>query len=275
VAVGFLVLPLLETLFDVVTDVSLLELSDLNHPAIKKMMVAAPGTYHHSLVMSTLAENACEQIGAHALLARVGCYFHDIGKTENPEFFSENQGFLNQSRHEDLLPKASFEIIARHVKQGIRLAHKYKLRKAIVDFIAEHQGTGVVYFFYKKAMDTAAANEYIRADDFRYPGPKPQSKETAVVLLEDSVEAASRSLKDPTPETIQQLVRKIINDKFIDGQLDECELTLQDLHKIQASFVRNLAAIFHTRMKYPSVESPASAPDIFGVNQFDKFRVDR
>ena len=275
VAVGFLVLPLLETLFDVVTDVSLLELSDLNHPVIKKMMVTAPGTYHHSLIMSSLAENACEHIEAHSLLARVGCYFHDIGKTENPEFFSENQGFLHQGRHDELPPKISFEIIVRHVKNGVRLARKYKLRKAIVDFIAEHQGTGVVYFFYKKAMDMAAPNEYIRADDFRYPGPKPQSKETAVVLLADSVEAASRSLKEPTPEIIQQLVRKIINDKFIDGQLDECELTLQDLYKIQASFVRNLVAVFHTRMKYPHMENPASAPDLFGVNQFDKFRVDR
>lgn len=269
---GFLLLPLFEMCFDSVTDVSLLELSDLNHPLIRKMMVEAPGTYHHSLIVSTLAESACEQIGAHPLLARVGCYFHDIGKIKKPEFFSENQGYLYQGQHDRLPPKISFEIIMDHVRHGIRLAGQYKLKRAIVDFIAEHQGTGVVYYFYKKAMDLAQPNEHIRADDFRYPGPKPQSKETAVVMLADSVEAASRSLKEPNPEAIQQLVRKIINDKFIDGQLDECELTLHDLHRIQASFVRNLIAIFHTRMKYPAMESPKAAPDIFGVNQFDKFR---
>jgi putative nucleotidyltransferase with HDIG domain len=272
VMAGFLVLPLLESCFDIVTDVSLLELSDLNHPLIRKMMVEAPGTYHHSLVVSSLAENACEQIGAHALLARVGCYFHDIGKMERPDFFSENQGYLYPNQHDSLPPKISFEIIVNHIRQGVRLAHKHKLKRAIIDFISEHQGTGVVYYFYKKAMDLAPPDEHIRADDFRYPGPKPQTKETAVALLADSVEAASRALKEPTPDAIQQLVRKIINDKFIDGQLDECELALQDLHKIQACFTRNLAAIFHTRMKYPAVERPESAPDIFGVNQFSKFR---
>lgn len=273
-AASFLILPFLELFFDVITDVTLLELSDLNHPLIKRMMVEAPGTYHHSLVVSSLAEQACERIGAHALLARVGCYFHDIGKVENPGFFSENQGHLYAGHHDSIPPKISFEIIVGHVSRGMRLARKHKLKWAIVDFIAEHQGTGVVYYFYRKAMDLATPGEHVRADDYRYPGPKPQSKETAVALLADSVEAASRSLKDPTPESVQQLVRKIINDKFIDGQLDECALTLQDLHKIQASFVRNLAAMFHTRMKYPPVERPETSPDLFGVNQFYKFRAD-
>ena len=275
-AVGsYLLLPFLEHFFDALTDVTLLELSDLNHPLIRKMMVEAPGTYHHSLVVSSLAEDACEKIGAHSLLARVGCYFHDIGKLEKPEFFTENQGHLYANHHDVLPPRISFEIIINHVRDGVRIARKYRLKRAIVDFIREHQGTGVVYYFFKKAMDMAAPAEQVLADDFRYPGPKPQTRETAVALLADSAEAASRSLVNPTPDSIQQLVRKIINDKFIDGQLDECELTLRDLHKIQASFVRNLTAMFHTRMKYPLVENPLSAPDLFGTNQFSKFRADK
>ncbi len=271
--IAFLLLPLLETIFDMVTDITLLELSDLNHPLMKKMMVQAPGTYHHSLIVSALTESACEKIGANALLARVGCYFHDIGKIEQPEFFSENQNYLDTNKHETLSPQDSYKIIADHVTRGIKLAKNYKLKKAIIDFIMEHQGTGVIYYFYKKALDHAKPSEPVRADDYRYAGPKPQSKETAVMLLADSVEAASRSLKDPSPEAIQQLVRKIINDKFIDGQLEECELTLRDLYQIQSNFVRNLAAIFHTRMQYPATEKSPNAPDLFQKNQFFKFRI--
>ncbi|OQA57365.1 MAG: 7TM receptor with intracellular HD hydrolase [Candidatus Omnitrophica bacterium ADurb.Bin277] len=271
---SYLVLPVLEHFFDAITDVTLLELSDLNHPLMRRMMVEAPGTYHHSLMVSSLAENACERIGAHALRAKVGCYFHDIGKLEKPEYFTENQGHLYANCHENLSPRVSFETIVNHVRDGVRIAKKYKLRRAITDFIREHQGTGVIYYFFKKATDMAAPKEQVRVDDFRYPGPKPQSRETAVALLADSTEAACRALKDPTPDSIQQLVRKVINDKFIDGQLDECELTLQDLHKIQASFFGNLTAMFHTRLKYPTVERPAMEPDIFGKNQFHKFRAD-
>ena len=274
VVLSFLLLPLLETVFDVVTDITLLEHSDLNHPLMQKMMVQAPGTYHHSLVVSTLAEQACERIGANALLAKVGCYFHDIGKIERPEYFSENQGYLYPNLHDRLLPQLSYEIIVDHVRNGMLLGRKHKLKRAIMDFILEHQGTGVIYFFYKKAMDGAAPTLHIRADDYRYPGPKPQSKETAVVLLADSVEAASRSLKEATPEAIGQLVRKIINDKFIDGQLDECELTLADLYRIQESFVRNMGAMFHTRMQYPAFEKNPGAPNLFEENQFSKFRVE-
>ncbi len=274
VVLSFLMLPFLEAAFDVVTDITLLEHSDLNHPLMQKMMVQAPGTYHHSLVVSALAEHACEKIGANALLAKVGCYFHDIGKIERPEYFSENQGYLYPNLHDRLLPQLSYEIIVDHVRNGVQLARKYKLKRAITDFIIEHQGAGVIYYFYKKAIDGAPAAAHVRADDYRYPGPKPQSKETAVVLLADSVEAASRSLKEMTPEAIQQLVRKIINDKFIDGQLDECELTLADLYRIQESFVRNMAAMFHTRMRYPIVEKIPGAPDLFEENQFSKFRVE-
>lgn len=272
--VAFLILPLLEWTFDLVTDISLLELSDLNHPILKRMIVEAPGTYHHSLVVSTLAESACQAIGANALLARVGCYFHDIGKIARAEYFTENQGYQTRSQHEKLTPTMSCLIIMNHTRDGIELGRKYKLREPILRFIPEHQGTGVIYYFYKKALDQAEKGEVINVEDFRYPGPKPQTKETAVALLADSTEAASRSLKEPSPENIRELVRKIINDKFIDGQLDECNLTLRDLHKIQGSFISNLNAIFHTRVTYPAKPISEDNPDLFKNEQFSKFRTD-
>ena len=271
---AFLLLPILEQVFNLVTDISLLELSDLNHPILKRMIVEAPGTYHHSLVVSTLAEAACETIGANALLARVGCYFHDIGKIARAEFFTENMKSQLESKHHELTPTMSCLIIMNHVKDGIELGRKYKLKERILQFIPEHQGTGVIYYFYRKALDHVKSPEKVNPNDFRYPGPKPQSKETAVALLADSTEAASRSLKQPSPESIRQLVRKIINDKFIDGQLDECDLTLRDLHKIQQSFISNLMAIFHTRVHYPVEANPSpDRPDLFEEEQFEKFRI--
>jgi putative nucleotidyltransferase with HDIG domain len=269
---AFLLLPILEWAFNLTTDITLLELSDLNHPLLKKMIIEAPGTYHHSLVVSTLAEAACETIGANALLARVGCYFHDIGKIARAEFFTENS--QQQNRHQNLAPTMSCLIIMNHVKDGLELGKKHKLRESILKFIPEHQGTGVIYYFYRKALDHAKPGEKIDPNNFRYPGPKPQSRETAVALLSDSVEAASRSLQEPTPDSIRQLVRKIINDKFIDGQLDECDLTLRDLYKIQESFVHNLVAIFHTRVKYPTAPVEESRPNLFEEDQFSKFRMD-
>lgn len=274
----FLLVPILEYIFNLTSEISLLELSDLNHPLLKRMIVEAPGTYHHSLVVSTLAEAACESIGANALLARVGCYFHDIGKIPRAEFFTENQaGKGIGNKHEKLTPNMSCLVILNHVKDGIELGRQYKIKEPILRFIPEHQGTGVIYYFYRKALDRAKQGEKINPDDYRYPGPKPQSKETAVALLSDSTEAASRSLKEPSPESIRNLVRKVINDKFIDGQLDECDLTLKDLHKIQESFVHNLMAIFHTRVSYPvpPVEDDCNNPDLFAENtdkQFTKFR---
>ncbi len=271
--IAFLLLPVLEWIFNLTTDVTLLELSDLNHPLLKRMIVEAPGTYHHSLVVSTLAEAACEAIGANALLARVGAYFHDIGKIARAQYFTENQTHPSASRHEKLSPTMSCLLIMNHVKDGLELGHRYKLKDRILQFIPEHQGTGVIYYFYRKALEAAKAGEKVRVEDFRYPGPKPQSKETAVVMVADSTEAASRSLKDPSPESIRQLVRKIINDKFIDGQLDECTLSLRDLHKIQESFIRNLTAIFHTRVKYPDLPEKSEQPSLFKEDQFSKFRV--
>ncbi|MFZ5801854.1 MAG: HD family phosphohydrolase [Candidatus Omnitrophota bacterium] len=270
---AFLLLPVFESFFDLVTDVSLLEFSDLNHPLLRRMMVEAPGTYHHSLVVSSLSEAACEAIGANPLLARVGSYFHDIGKIARAEFFTENDPKRAAAVHEKLTPTMSCLIIMNHIPDGFELGKKHKLRRPILDFIPEHQGTGVIYYFYRKAVDQAPPGQAIDIAGFRYPGPKPQKRETAVVLLADSVEAASRSLPETTPETIRQLVRKIINDKFIDGQLDECNLTLRELHKIQESFVQNLNAILHTRIRYPEAASTDAKPDLFGSNQFSKFRV--
>ena len=268
---AFFLVPLFEQIFNLTTDITLLELSDLNHPLLKRMVVEAPGTYHHSLVVSTLAEGACEAIGANALLARVGSYFHDIGKIARSEYFTENQTPQTRGKHEKLTPTMSCLVIMNHVKDGIELARKNKLKDVIVRFIPEHQGKGVIYYFYKKALDQAAPGEEVCADDFRYPGPKPQSRETAVALLADSVEASSRSLKEVSPAAIRNLVRKIINEKFIDGQLDECDLTLRDLHKIQESFVHNLMAIFHTRVNYPTLPKDPCHPDLFEADQFSKF----
>jgi putative nucleotidyltransferase with HDIG domain len=247
----FIVLPILENVFGLVTDITLLELSDLNHPLLRRMVIEAPGTYHHSLVVSTLAEAACKAIGANSLLARVGAYFHDIGKLENPQFFTENQLERERDQHKTLSPETSYRIIANHVSDGIELARKYKLKDAIIDFIPQHQGTCPVYYFFKKAEESHASKEKINIDDYRYPGPKPQLKETAVVLLADSVEAASRSLASVTPQSVEELVTDIINWKLIDGQLDECDLTLTDVRKIQDSFTHNLLAILHTRVQYP------------------------
>lgn len=271
-AIAFFSVPPYEHFFNLTTDITLLELSDLNHPLLKRMVVEAPGTYHHSLVVSTLAEAACEAIGANALLARVGCYFHDIGKIAHSEYFTENQTAQTRNKHEKLTPAMSSLVIMNHVKDGIELAKRSKLKNVIVRFIPEHQGKGIIYYFYKKALDQAAPGETVHPDDFRYPGPKPQSRETAVALLADSVEAASRSMKEFTASGIRVLVRKIINEKFIDGQLDECDLTLKDLHKIQESFVHNLMAIFHTRVNYPPTPADPNRPDLFEADQFTKFR---
>lgn len=243
-------LPVFEFFFNKTTDISLLELSDLNHPILKKMVMSAPGTYHHSLVVGNLAEGASDAIGANSLLARVGAYYHDIGKIEKPEYFSENES-THKSTHEKLAPSMSALIIQSHVKDGMELAKKYKLKKAIIDFIAQHHGTSMMYYFYQRALEKIDDEERLKEEAFRYHGPKPQSRETAIVLLADAVEASSRTLSDPTPSRIKGLVQKIINNKFIDNQLDECDLTLKDLNKIAAAFVRILTGIFHSRVEYP------------------------
>jgi len=200
--------------------------------------------------VGNLAEEACNAIGANSLLARVGAYYHDIGKIEKAEYFVENQ-MGTSSKHEKLAPSMSALIITNHAKDGVELAKKYKLKKAIVDFISQHHGTSLIYYFYQRALEKVKTESELKEEEFRYPGPKPQTKETAIVLLADSVEASSRMLNEPTPARIKGLVQKIINNKFIDGQLDECDLTLKDLNKISDSFVRVLTGVFHTRLEYP------------------------
>ena len=243
------ILPIFETASKTITDISLLEIADLNHPVLKEMVIKAPGTYHHSLVVGNLAEAACEAIGANALLARVSAYFHDIGKIEKAEYFSENQTG-DESLHDKLSPTMSSLIITNHVKNGVELAEKYNLNKKIVNIIRQHHGTGLVFYFFKRALEKTG-DEDVFEEGFRYPGPKPQTKEAACVLLADSVEAASRTLDDPTPSSIQGLVKKVINNKFIDAQLDECELTLKDLEKIAEIFTHILTGIYHSRVEYP------------------------
>ncbi|MBU1727022.1 MAG: HDIG domain-containing protein [Candidatus Omnitrophica bacterium] len=243
------VLPIFEHLFKTVTNVSLLELADFNHPLLQRMILEAPGTYHHSLIVGNLSESACKAVGANALLARIGAYYHDIGKIEKAEYFSENQQEL--SKHDALSPMMSKMIIINHVKDGAELAKKYRFSPVLIDFILQHHGSSLVYYFYRRALENLEDDQKVLEEGFRYPGPKPSTKETAVVLLADSVEAATRALKEPSPAKIQEVVYKIINNKFIDRQLDECDLTLKDLEKISEVFVRILGGIYHSRVTYP------------------------
>ena len=242
---------LFEFLFNMTTDLRLLDLSDLNRPLLRRMAVEAPGTYHHSIMVGNLAEVAAEAIGADGLLARVGSYYHDIGKIEKPEYYIEN---IQRSKnpHEKLSPNMSSLILATHVKRGLEIADLYKLPQEIKNFIPEHHGTTVMAFFYKKAQEQT--KEDIDTAPFRYPGPKPKSKETGIVMLADGVEAASRSLKDPSASRIKGMVTSIVHERFRDSELDECSITLRDLTKIIDSFTTVLLGTFHGRIEYPNQE---------------------
>lgn len=243
-------LKVFEYICGVITNYSLLELSDFNQPLLKRMILEAPGTYHHSLLVSNLSEAAADAIGANALLTRVGAYYHDIGKIAKAEYFTENQ-LVGGNKHDRMEPSMSRLVILNHVKEGIELAKKNKLNKAIIDFIPQHHGTGLMYYFYQKALEEAQEGEIINEENYRYPGPKPQSRETAITLMADSVEGATRALDDPNASSIKDTVQKIINNKFIDGQLDECPLTLKEINKISETFTRILTAMYHGRVKYP------------------------
>jgi len=243
------ILPIFEYLLQTVTNISLLELADSHHPLLQRMILEAPGTYHHSLIVGNLSDTACTTIGANGLLARVGAYYHDIGKLQKPEYFIENQQ-IKKNLHDELSPTMSKLIIMNHIKEGLDLAKKYSLSPVLWDFIQQHHGNSLVYYFYRRALEGKEEDQEITEEGFRYPGPKPNSKETAVVLLADSVEAATRTLKDPTPAKIEEIVHKIINNKFIDGQLDECELTLKDIEKISSVFTKMLSGIYHSRVNY-------------------------
>jgi hypothetical protein len=248
------VLPIFEYLFGTITNIKLLELADFNSPVLNRLMLEAPGTYHHSLIVGNLSEAACKAVGANSLLARIGAYYHDIGKLQKPDYFTENQD-IRFNVHETLAPNMSKMVIINHVKEGVELAKRYRLNPSLIDFIQQHHGKSLVYFFYRRALENLEDEQEITEDGFRYPGPKPNTKETAVVLLADSVEAATRTLKEPTPGKIEEEVHKIINNKFIDGQLDECDLTLKDLELIANVFIHILSGIYHTRIIYPEGRS--------------------
>ncbi|AAK79263.1 hypothetical protein BJV85_002705 [Clostridium acetobutylicum] len=250
--IGFL--PIFESIFDVVTDVKLLELSDPNHPLIKKLLMEAPGTYHHSIIVANIAEAAVEEVGGNALLARVAAYYHDIGKLKRPYFFKENQVGGNNP-HNKINPNLSALVIISHVKDGVDIAKEYNIPQIIQDTIQQHHGTTLVKYFYVTLKNASDNPEDIKEENFRYPGPIPSSKETAIIMLADSVEAAVRSIQEPTQGKIEEMINNIIEARLSDGQLNQCELTLHDIEKIRRAFLKSLLGIYHQRIEYPTDKS--------------------
>jgi cyclic-di-AMP phosphodiesterase PgpH len=271
-ALASMLLPALESLFKITTDIRLLELSNLNAPILRRLSVQAPGTYHHSLMVGTLAEAAAEATGANPLLVRVAAYYHDLGKMLKPEYFVENQVF-GINKHETLSPSMSCLIIASHVKDGLELAKEIGLSQRICDMIPQHHGTRIMTYFYQKAKEASKNQEVIEAD-FRYPGPKPQTKEAAIMMMSDSVEAASRTLSNPPPAQVQGMINRVVDAIVADNQFDECDITLRDIRLVKESFFKILTGIYHRRIDYPgydfknvdseperaSVESASSRP---------------
>jgi putative nucleotidyltransferase with HDIG domain len=247
-ALTLFLLPLFEAVFGVTTELTLLELSDLNHPLVRRMSLESPGTFHHSQVVGMLGEAASRAIGANSLLIRVGANFHDIGKMLKPRYFAENQGGTNP--HDELTPRMSALVIASHVKDGIELGREWGLPESVLAFIPEHHGTSVMQYFYRKALESES-DRAVLVDDFRYPGPRPRSKETAILMLADGCEASVRSLRRPTMSRVREMVRKIFDGKMAEGELDECGLTLQELAKIREAFIPILVGIHHQRVSYP------------------------
>lgn len=252
-------IPLLESLFQYTTDIKLLEMTNLNSPVLRELMVRAPGTYHHSVVVGNLVEAAAEAINANPLLARVAAYYHDIGKISKAQYFVENQSG-GENRHDKLSPSMSALILIAHVKEGGELARQHRLGQPIAEIIRQSHGTALIKYFYQKAVEQAPQGQVVDEHEFRYPGPKPQTREAGLVMLADAVEAASRTLADASPARIQGMVQKIINNIFIDGQLDECELTLKNLHEIAWSFNQILAGIHHQRIDYPQPAFKEKSP---------------
>ena len=244
-------IPLIESIFKYTTDIKLLEMANMNSPILRQLMIEAPGTYHHSILVGNLAEAAAEAVNANPLLTRVAAYYHDIGKIKKPLYFIENSGG-QRNKHDKLAPSMSALILTSHVKDGADMAREHRLGSEIIDIIKQHHGTGLIKFFYERAKkQTEAEDRKVDERDYRYHGPKPQTREAALIMLADAVEAASRTLTDPTPARIQGMVQKLINNIFIDGQLDECDLTLKDINLIAKSFNRILAGSFHHRVDYP------------------------
>jgi hypothetical protein len=240
----------------------------MDQPLLQQLMVEAPGTYHHSIIVGNMVEAAAKSIGANSLLAKVAAYYHDIGKIKKPLYFIENQ-FDCENRHEKLAPSMSSLILIKHVKEGVELAKQHRLGKEIIDIIQQHHGKSFISFFYNKAMEARAKAQSTKGsmlppvtpDDYRYPGPKPQTKEAGLVMLADVVEAACRSLSEPTPARIQGLVNRLVNNIFSDGQLEECELTLKNLHQIAKHFNQILATVHHKRIEYPTRENEKAKAD--------------
>ncbi len=247
--IGFL--PFFESTFDIVTTIKLLELSNPNNPVQKRLLLEAPGTYHHSILVANLAEVAAEQVGGNPVLARVAAYYHDIGKIRRPMFFKENQ-VGKDNPHSKINPNLSTLIITSHVKDGLEIAKEYKLPKIIKDAIQQHHGTSLVKYFYVTAKNTSDKPEEIKEDDFKYPGPIPESKEMAILMLADSVEAAVRSISEPTKGKIEEMVNNIIKSRLNEGQLDNCDLTLKEISLIRAAFLKALSGIYHQRIEYPT-----------------------
>ncbi|MFJ8461490.1 HD family phosphohydrolase [Lysinibacillus xylanilyticus] len=243
-------LPFFESAFSLLSSLRLIELSNPNHPLLKKLLMESPGTYHHSVMVANLAEAACEEIGADGLLARVGCYYHDIGKTKRPAFFIENQ-ISGINPHDSLPPETSAEIIIAHTTDGAEMLNRYKMPQEIIDIALQHHGTSLLKFFYFKAKEEGNC---IDETKYRYPGPKPQTKEAAVISVADSVEAAVRSMKEPNAEKIQKLVRSIIDDRVQDNQFDECDISIKELKCIERVLCGTLNGIFHSRIEYPKAD---------------------
>jgi len=266
-------LPILENLFEITTDISWLELADLNHPLLKRMTIEAPGTYHHSLVVANLAEAAAEAVSANPTMCRVCSYFHDIGKLVKPEYFTENMS-ADRNPHHELAPTMSALIIIAHVKEGVDLALKYKLNQEIIDVIQQHHGTTLVWFFYKRALqqqeDARQGGKImnireedipeVREESFRYSGPRAQTKECGIISLADTIESASRSLEKVTPQKIDQLINDLIQKRIEDHQLDDCDLTLREIRTIAESFKFTLRSMLHSRIAYPADSSSVKEP---------------
>ena len=268
-------LPMLESLFRITTNISWLELADLNHPLLRRMSLEAHGTHSHSLMVAHLAETAAEAIGANPAMCRVCSYFHDIGKLVKPDYFTENMRH-GRNPHDDLAPTMSALIIAAHVKEGVDLALKHTLNQQIIDVIQQHHGTSLVFFFYKRALqqqeDAREGGKImnmreedvpdVREESFRYPGPRPQTRECAIIALADSIESASRSLERVTPQKIEQMVEDIMHKRLVDGQFQECDLTMREFEELGDSFKHTLQSMLHSRVAYPSEKgaSRAAAP---------------
>jgi putative nucleotidyltransferase with HDIG domain len=270
-------LPIIETVFGLTTDISWLEAADLNHPLLRRLTIEAPGTYHHSLVVANLAESAAEVIGANPTMCRVCAYFHDIGKLVKPEYFTENMR-AGRNPHDDLAPTMSALIIIAHVKEGVDLALKYKLNQRIIDVIQEHHGTSLVGYFHKRALqqqeDARQGGKImnireedipeVREESFRYGGPRPQSRESGIISLADACESASRCLEKVTPNRLEQLIHDIIEKRIIDGQLDECDLTMREINAVAENFAYTLTNMLHSRIAYPT-DTAVPRPETFRV----------